>query len=63
MPAARPLPQTLGELRTSTQFPEACLKMRTIKDEMRGNLIARLQNKKFLSMALSATKIRSYRRS
>jgi len=26
MPAARPLPQTLGELRTSTQFPEACLK-------------------------------------
>ncbi|MFZ1940537.1 MAG: sigma 54-interacting transcriptional regulator [Terracidiphilus sp.] len=48
MPAARPLPQTLGELRTSTQFPEACLKMRTIKDEMRGNLIARLQNKEVL---------------
>lgn len=43
MPPARPLPQTLGELRTSTQFPEACLKSRSIKDEMRGNLIARLR--------------------
>jgi magnesium chelatase subunit I len=43
MTAARPLPQTLGELRTSSQFPEACLKTRTIKDEMRGNLIARLR--------------------
>ena len=43
MPAARPLPQSLGELRTS-QFPEACLKTRTVKDEMRGNLIARLQS-------------------
>ncbi len=43
MPAARPLPQTLGELRISSQFPEACLKTRTIKDEMRANLIARLQ--------------------
>ena len=44
MPAARSLPQTLGELRTSSQFPEARLKTRTIKDEMRGNLIARLQS-------------------
>jgi magnesium chelatase subunit I len=44
MPAARPLPQTLGELRTSSQFPEACLKTRTVKDEMRGNLIARLEH-------------------
>jgi len=44
MPAAAPLPQTLGELRTSSQFPEACLKTRTIKDEMRANLIVRLQN-------------------
>ncbi|HEV2133244.1 MAG TPA: magnesium chelatase [Terracidiphilus sp.] len=43
MPAARPLPQTMGELRTSSQFPEACLRTRTVKDEMRGNLIARLQ--------------------
>ncbi len=44
MSAARPLPQTLGELRTSNQFSEACLKTRTIKDEMRGNLIARLHS-------------------
>ena len=44
MPAARPLPQTLGELRTSTQFPEACLKTRTVKEEMRANLIARLKS-------------------
>jgi magnesium chelatase subunit I len=43
MSAAHPLPQTLGELRTSTQFAEACLRTRSIKDEMRGNLIARLQ--------------------
>jgi magnesium chelatase subunit I len=44
MPAARPLPQTLGELRTTAQFSEPCLRARTIKDEMRGNLIARLQS-------------------
>jgi magnesium chelatase subunit I len=44
MPAARPLPQSLGELRTSSQFPEACLRTRTVKDEMRGNLIARLRS-------------------
>ena len=43
MLAARPLPQTLGELRNSSRFPEACLKSRSIKDEMRSNLIARLQ--------------------
>jgi magnesium chelatase subunit I len=45
MPAAHPLPQTLGELRTSSQFSEAVLKTRTIKDEMRSNLIARLQTR------------------
>jgi magnesium chelatase subunit I len=44
MSAAQPLPQTLGELRTSTQFSEACLKARTVKDEMRDNLIARLHS-------------------
>jgi hypothetical protein len=44
MPAARPLPQTLGELRTRHPVPEARLKTRTIKDEMRGNLIARLKS-------------------
>jgi magnesium chelatase subunit I len=48
MLAARPLPQTLGELRTSTRFPEACLKSRSIKDEMRANLIARLQSRETL---------------
>jgi magnesium chelatase subunit I len=48
MPGARPLPQTLGELRTTAQFSEACLRTRTIKDEMRDNLIARLQSSKAL---------------
>ncbi len=48
MPAARPLPQTLGELRTTAQFSEACLRTRTIKDEMRNNLIARLQSNETL---------------
>ena len=44
MSAAAPLPQTLGELRSSTRFSESCLKDRTVKDEMRGNLIARLNS-------------------
>ncbi len=48
MHAARPLPQTLGELRTSPQFPAACVQTRTIKDEMRANLIARLRCKETL---------------
>jgi len=48
MPAAHPLPQTLGELRTSTQFSAACLKTRTVKDEMRRNLIARLERRETL---------------
>ncbi len=43
MPAAHTLPQTLGELRTSKLFTEACLKARSVKDEMRANLIARLK--------------------
>jgi magnesium chelatase subunit I len=43
MPAAHPLPQTLGELRTSQQFSPSQLNARSIKDEMRSNLIARLQ--------------------
>ena len=42
MPAAAPLPQTLGELRASSLFHEARLKTRTVKDEMRSNLMARL---------------------
>ncbi len=44
MSAAAPLPQTLGELRSTSRFSEACLKTRTVKDEMRGNLIARLHS-------------------
>ena len=43
MPAAHPLPLTLGELRTSPIFPESLLRTRTVKDEMRNNLIALLQ--------------------
>ena len=38
-----PLPQTLGELRSSTQFSQARLRTRSVKDELRSNLIARLQ--------------------
>lgn len=45
LPAREQLPQTLGELRTSTQFSEARLKNRSVKDEMRANLMARLQSK------------------
>jgi len=48
MSAAYPLPQTLGELRTSTHFSEACLNTRSIKDEMRSNLIARLKGREIL---------------
>ena len=48
MPAAHPLPQTLGELRRSTQFPEACLRNRTVKHELRSNLIARLRTQETL---------------
>jgi magnesium chelatase subunit I len=43
MSSAALLPQTLGELRASQQYKEARLKSRTVKDEMRSNLIARLQ--------------------
>ena len=43
MPAAHPLPQSLGELRASHEFSPAQLNTRSIKDEMRSNLIARLQ--------------------
>ncbi|HZP05293.1 MAG TPA: magnesium chelatase [Terracidiphilus sp.] len=43
MAAANSLPQSLGELRASTQFSEARLKTRSVKDEMRANLLARLK--------------------
>ncbi|HUH61568.1 MAG TPA: hypothetical protein VLZ50_01170 [Terracidiphilus sp.] len=48
MPTAPPLPRILGELRTSTAFSESCLNTRTIKDEMRANLIARLRSRETL---------------
>jgi len=43
MSAAHPLPQTLGELRASSNYNEASLNSRSIKAEMRANLIARLR--------------------
>jgi len=45
MPTARSLPKTLGELRKSAEFSEARLKSRSVKDEMRENLIARLKTR------------------
>src|SRR5277367_6006953 len=39
------LPQTLGELRSHKQYSEARLGRRTVKDEMRENLIVRLRDK------------------
>jgi magnesium chelatase subunit I len=39
------LPQTLGELQSSKEFYEARLKKRSVKDELRENLIARLKAK------------------
>src|ERR1035438_610620 len=43
MPAAHTLPQTLAELRSSTLFSAECLNTRSVKDEMRRNLMARLR--------------------
>src|SRR3974390_2640291 len=43
MPAAHPLPRTLGELRASKMFSPAQLNTRSIKDEMRSNVIACLR--------------------
>jgi magnesium chelatase subunit I len=39
------LPQTLGELKTSKDFPQARLQHRSVKDELRENLIARLKTR------------------
>jgi magnesium chelatase subunit I len=39
------LPQTLGELESSKEFYEARLKKRSVKDELRENLIGRLKTK------------------
>ncbi len=46
MPQTSLLPGTLGELRSSKLYSEARLAKRTVKDEMRENLIARLREKK-----------------
>jgi magnesium chelatase subunit I len=45
MPSSNRLPQTLGELETSKEFHEARMKNRSVKDELRENLIARLKTK------------------
>jgi magnesium chelatase subunit I len=45
MASSNRLPQTLGELQTSKEFYEARLKKRSVKDELRENLIARLKTK------------------
>src|SRR5579875_1768871 len=45
MPTARSLPKTLGELLRNAEFSEARLKSRSVKDEMRENLIARLKTR------------------
>ncbi len=45
MPAAHTLPQTLGELRKSSLFSEPRLKNRSVKDEMRANLMARIKTR------------------
>ncbi len=41
----RRLPQTLGELRTSRDFSEARIARRSVKDELRENLIERLRTR------------------
>jgi magnesium chelatase subunit I len=43
--ATRNLPQTLGELRAHKNFAEARIAHRSVKDELRENLIARLQKR------------------
>ena len=45
MSSSSRLPQTLGELQTSKEFYEARLKKRSVKDELRENLIARLKSR------------------
>ncbi len=45
MPATDSLPRTLGELRRSSQYSEERLRGRTVKDEIRDNLICRLQRR------------------
>ena len=48
MSSPSPLPQTLGELRKSNMFSEARWKNRSVKEEMRENLILRLKSRETL---------------
>src|SRR4051794_30266553 len=48
MSSASPLPQTLGELRKNSLYSEARWKDRSVKEEMRQNLILRLQSRETL---------------
>lgn len=45
MPVPQHLPRTLGELRRNQQYSERCMAGRTVKDEIRNNLIARLRRR------------------
>ena len=45
MSSSSRLPQTLGELESSKEFYEARLKKRSVKDELRENLIVRLKSR------------------
>src|SRR6202789_4317876 len=45
MPSSSRLPQTLTELASSKEFSEERIKQRSVKDELRENLIARLKKK------------------
>jgi len=45
MSSSSRLPQTLGELQTSKEFNEARVQKRSVKDELRENLIARLTSR------------------
>src|SRR5271168_537569 len=48
LPASSPLPLDLGSLRASQQFSEVRMRSRSVKDELRANLIARLRSKETL---------------
>jgi magnesium chelatase subunit I len=46
MPAAQSLPKNLGELHQDPRFSPARLNTRSVKDELRENLVARIQSKR-----------------
>ena len=45
MPAMNSLPRTLGELRRSSTYSQERIGSRSVKDELRNNLICRLQRR------------------